>query len=180
MKGELPQTPELSEKYRASKNCETPIFHAVSTFDVLNEIFIRSVFHLGQADERTLASDMIDDISKDSHYKDESQIWIFDRGFPSLLLLQKLFECEQRFVMRVSSSILKEVNLFRQSKYVDREVHVKYTKQRMSANHVHAENECEFDLRCVRIRLSSGEDEILITNLDRQEFPKRDIRLLAK
>ena len=29
MKGELPKTPELTEKYRASKTCAAPVFHAV-------------------------------------------------------------------------------------------------------------------------------------------------------
>lgn len=176
MKGELPKTPELCKKYCESEKCRTPIFHAVSSFDVLNEVFIRSEFHFGTADERELAGKMIDDTAQDMHYKDEPQIWIFDRGFPSLNLIQKLIEHQLHFVMRVSSSFLKEVNEFRKSKYVDRMVHINYSKQRASANHVHSDGISEFDLRCVRIKLSSGEDEILITNLNRKEFPKRDIK----
>ena len=35
-----------------------------------------------------------------------------------------------------------------------------------------------FCLRCVRIQLSSGAEEILITNLERAEFPKRDLKKL--
>lgn len=34
------------------------------------------------------------------------------------------------------------------------------------------------NLRCVRIQLSSGAEEILITNLERAEFPKRDLKKL--
>lgn len=176
MKGELPKTPELSEKYRASEKCETPIFHAVSAFDVLNELFIGSEFHFGAADERTLAGEMIESISHNTNYKDEPQIWIFDRGFPSLRLIQKLFKYNLKFVMRVSSSFLKEVNEFRKSKYVDSQVHIEYTGRRMAPNHVQSDGICEFDLRCVRIKLSEGNDEILITNLDREEFPKRDVK----
>ena len=52
MKGELPKTPELSEKYRISPQSEQPVFHAVSVYDVLNELFIRSEFHFGTADAR--------------------------------------------------------------------------------------------------------------------------------
>ena len=176
MKGELPKTPELCQKYCESERCRTPIFHAVSTFDVMNELFIRSEFHLGAADERTLAIKMINDVAQDVYYKDDPQIWIFDRGFPSLSLIQTLFEKNLHFVMRVSSSFLKEVNEFRKSKYVDRTIHIEYSKQRASANHVQTNNINEFDLRCVRIELSGGNDEILITNLDRNEFPKRDIK----
>ena len=78
--------------------------------------------------------------------------------------------------MRVSASFLKEVNEFRKSKYVDREIHVNYTKQRIHNNHAKLDGVFEFDIRCVRIKLSSGEDEILVTNLDRKKFPKRDIK----
>lgn len=180
MKGELPNTPELSEKYHASKNCDTPIFHAVSTYDVLNEMFIRSEFHFGAANERELACEMLDSVMLDHNYKNEAQIWIFDRGFPSLNLIQKLLKHDRKFVMRVSSSFLKEVNEFRKSKYVDRLVHVSYTEQRMRSNHVKSDGICEFNLRCVRIKLSSGEEEILVTNLERTEFPKRDMKELYR
>ena len=37
-----------------------------------------------------------------------------------------------------------------------------------------------FEIRCVRIRLESGEDEFLITNLPRKEFPKRKIKELYR
>lgn len=157
MKGELPKTPELSARYCESEKCRTPVFHAVSAFDVLNELFIRSEFHFGTANERELAGKMIDDVVQDMYYKDEPQIWIFDRGFPSL-------------------SFLKEVNEFRKSKYVDRQIHIEYSAKRAAANHVNSNGINEFDLRCVRIKLPSGKDEILLTNLERKEFPKRDIK----
>lgn len=176
MKGELPKTPELSAKYCETEKCKTPVFHAVSTFDILNEMFIRSKFHFGTADERELAGKMIDAVAQDVYYKDEPQIWIFDRGFPSLSLIQKLLEHRLYFVMRVSSSFLKEVNTFRKSKYVDRVIHIEYSERRATQNHVHSDGISQFDLRCVRIKLPSGEDEILVTNLDRKDFPKRDIK----
>ena len=70
---------------------------------------------------------MIESISTNPDYSEDPQIWVFDRGFPSLILLQKLFEHKLNFVMRVSASFLKEVNEFRKSKYVDREIHVNYS-----------------------------------------------------
>lgn len=177
MKGELPRTPELVAKYRISPQSNEPIFHAVAAFDVLNEIFIASEFHCGSANERELAGSIIDQISEDEFYRNEEQIWIFDRGFPALELLQNLKEKNFKFVMRVSKSFLREVNEFRESKYVDKEVHVNYTVQRSKANKVEIKGQeaLEFDLRCVRINLPKGE-EILITNLDKTTFPKRFIK----
>lgn len=176
MKGELPKTPEFTEKYRVSGQSDMPVFHAVSACDVLNEIFISSAFHFGTANERQLACDLIESVTQKEAYRKESQIWIFDRGFPSLVLLQTLMRYDLKYVMRVSKSFLTEVNDFRKSKYVDRVVHVEYSDQRKTANHVESNGICNFDIRCVRVKLPSGVDEILITNLEREDFPKRDIK----
>lgn len=178
MQGELPKTPELCEKYCSSPKMRTPVFHAVSAFDVLNEIFISSEFQFGTANERNIACQVIDSVMQNPVYANESQIWVFDRGFPSLLLLQKLMQHNLKYVMRVSRNFLKEIDDFRRSKYVDRQVHIAYSKKRMASNRVKSDGICEFDLRCVRIMLPSGEEEILITNLDRVDFPKRDIKKL--
>lgn len=176
MKGELPRTPELTEKYRISPQSDEPIFHTVSAFDVLNEVFLGSEFHCGSADERELACKLAEQISSDEFYKNENQIWIFDRGFPGLVLLQTLMKHNIKFLMRVSKSFLKEVNEFRESKYVDKIVHVNYTNERSKANKVKIQEALEFDLRCVRISLP--QEEILITNLERNTFPKRYIKEL--
>ena len=176
MKGELPKTPELTEKYRISPQSDVPVFHAVSACDVLNEIFISSAFHFGTANERQLACDVIESVAQKEVYKEEPQIWIFDRGFPSLVLLQTLMRHNLKYVMRVSKSFLTEVNDFRKSKYVDRMVRIEYSNQRKGANHVKSIEICSFDIRCVRVKLPSGQDEILITNLEREDFPKRDIK----
>jgi hypothetical protein len=175
MKGELPKTPELSEKYRISPQSEQPVFHAVSVYDVLNELFLRSEFHFGAADERELAGRIIDAMMEDEKYKEEAQIWLFDRGFPSLGLIYRLLEQKRKFVMRVSSNFLKEVNEFRRSKYI---ICVTCTKRRIRSAQIQCEENTELNLRCVRIQLSSGAEEILITNLKRAEFPKRDLKKL--
>lgn len=55
-------------------------------------------------------------------------------------------------------------------------IHIEYSEHRATQNHVHSDGISQFDLRCVRVKLPSGEDEILVTNLDRKDFPKRDIK----
>jgi hypothetical protein len=180
MKGELPKTPEFTEKYSISHQSEMPVFHAVSAYDVLNEVFINSIFNFGNANERKSACDLIDAVKSQEEYSEESQIWVFDRGFPSLIMLQKLMEHNVKYVMRVSKSFLKEVNEFRCSKYVDKVVHVSCSEQRNKTNKVKSNGICEFDVRCVRIKLKNEHEEILITNLDRNEFPKRYINQLYK
>ncbi len=83
LKGELPKLRNYPQNTAKPKSVKRLVFHAVSTFDILNEMFSTFLnFIFGIADERELAGKMIDAVAQDVYYKDEPQIWIFDRGFP--------------------------------------------------------------------------------------------------
>lgn len=173
MKGELPRTPELMKKYCRGK-AETPLFHAISAYDVLNEVFVDALFLFGIVSEHEYGMKLTE------HYVESSskgpRIWIYDRGFPSLRFIQHLNQLGEYYVMRVSSSFLKEVNEFAKGKAVDKEVQIHYTERRAAVNRVATDGELDFSLRCVRVKLKGQREEILITNLDRKEFPKRYLK----
>lgn len=170
IKGELPNTKELMKKYQPSKNASYPQFHAVASFDVLNCMFIDAEFCPALADERNLAYKLIE------RHNAKQDIFLFDRGFPSIALIQKLNRSGLKFVARVSKSFLKEVNDFSAQKYMDKDLHISYTTRRGATSRVSGfELPYEFDLRGVKIELSSGETELLITNLSRTEFKRDEI-----
>ena len=162
------------EKYSRGKNVGYPIFHAVAAYDVLNDYFIAAYFDSKSGDERKAAIKLLDD----TYFDEKEQIFLYDRGFPSVALLQKLEQRGKKYVMRVSSSFLKEVNEFTASKAVDKTISVHYTSHRGQSNRVCAQLPNDFELRCVRIHLNSGEDEVCVTNLDKEAFPKRRIKEL--
>ena len=62
------------------------------------------------------------------------------------------------------------------AKAVDKEVQISYNNHCMAINRVISDGITEFSVRCVRIKLTENTEEILITNLDRKEFPKRYIK----
>ena len=132
MKGELPRTPEFTEKYKFSSRADAPIFHAILAYDVLNKVFIMSEFNFGGASEHRAALNLLEEIKKHEVYKREPQIWLYDRGFPSLKLLKKLVQHNQKYVMRVPKSFLKEIKEFQKSEYMDKTVHVKYDEKKKS------------------------------------------------
>lgn len=175
MKGVLPNVPSLTEKY-ARKTDHAANFHAVAAYDVLNEVFLDSDFSFGGIDEHEHGVLLLDTMVKNSPKSGKLRIFIYDRGFPSLLLLQRLIKYGEKFVMRVSSHFLREVNEFRESKAVDKVVTVTLDSRRLQTSRVKSDGEMTFDIRCVRIKLPSGEEEILVTNLEREEFPKRYIK----
>lgn len=173
VKGELPNTPELMKKYAPSKTAKYPLFHAAASFDVLNCKFIDAEITVSPTDERQEACKLLE------NHKSEEDIFLFDRGFPSIALIQKSEEKGLKFVARVSKSFIKEVNDFTSKKYLDKTIHIDYTSQRAKNGKVkNIKLPYSFDLRCVKIILPSGETEVLITNLPINKFKRKDIGYL--
>ena len=95
-----------------------------------------------------------------------------------MALIQKLERMGARFVMRVSADFLREIEAFARSGAVDRLLSVEWSEERQKRNKTKADLPYSFQIRCIIIRLESGEDEFLITNRPRKEFPKRKIKEL--
>lgn len=170
IKGELPNTYEIRNKFGVSKGCQYPLFHAVASFDVLNCKFIDAEFTMSISDERKLAYTLLE------NHQSERDILLYDRGFPSIALIQKLNDLDQKFVARVSKSFIKEVNEFASQKALDKVVHIDYNARRGATSRVkNVKLPYAFDLRCIKVFLKSGETEILITNLSNDEFKRNDI-----
>jgi hypothetical protein len=174
MKGEMPNLPTLKETYPVNARRSYPMFHAMSAYDPLNETFLTALFQAAPADEREMAMELLN--AKNA--KGRKAIWLFDRGFPSVALIQKPEEMGMRFVMRVSADFLTEVSDFARSGAVDKLLRVEWSEERQKGSKTKANLPYAFEIRCVRIRPESGEDEFLITNLPRKEFPKRKIKEL--
>lgn len=159
MKGELIRTPEILEKYQPMKDSRIPMFHAISAYDVLNKFFLDAVFLPSPADEHEAAIDLIN-----GQTFGERDILLFDRGFPSVRLIQLLNQKKINFVVRVSNSFLSEVNTFRKSDLTDEVITINYTKRRSKTSRVKCDAPLSLTFRAVKIQLSSGETEVLITS----------------
>jgi len=171
MKGELPRTPELMEKGCESENNKYPQFHAVAEYDVLNCCYTNALFQLGTADERSAAMELLN-----KHDYDGNEIFLLDRGFPSLAMIQALDKSGKNYVMRVSKQFIREVNEFGSSKANDETLQIDYEKRRGATSRLKGvELPYSFRLRCVKIELDNGDIEVLVTNLDKSEFSRKDI-----
>ena len=160
---QLPKSPAITEKYNRSKDrCNWPRAHAVTFYDVLNHHYLDSTFNPYQTDERQAAIRMLD-----VSFIQTPQIYLFDRGFPSVGLIQKLNESGKKFVFRVAKNFSKEVISFRESEATDCTKNITYTKSNTRTNRKSKDLilPYSFDLRFIKVALKSGEDEILITNL---------------
>jgi len=171
LQGELPKTAELMAKYKVSNTREYPQFHALAQYDVLNSCYTNAVFAPAPADERKLVCELLEE-----HNYDGNEIFLLDRGFPSIKLIQALEKKGKKYVMRVSKSFLKEVNDFSKTKSKDKQIHIDYDEKRRGVSRINsAELPYSFDIRCVKIGLPKGKQEVLITNLWKNEFSRTEI-----
>lgn len=174
MKGEMPNLPSLRTLYPVNSKQGYPMFHALAARDILNNIFLCADFQPAPADERKMASHLLDKLSAN----EEKTIYLMDRGFPSVALIQKLNNMGRKYVMRVSEKFLKEVADFAKSNKTDELLTITYGEKRGANCKIKANLPYTFTLRCVRIKLDSGEDEICITNLLEDEFSAKQIKEL--
>ncbi len=133
-------------------------------YDVLNNIAIKSVLSRGDSYEVDLATDMLEGLSSDD-------LLICDRGYVSYRFIAELTERKINYVIRCPSSSFSEVNdMFKpgspSSTIAVATAPIKVARQLRKLG---LPDEMEF--RLVKIILSSGEIEVLITSLlDEQQF----------
>jgi hypothetical protein len=166
IEGEMPRTPELMAKYQPSKETMYPKFHAVAEYDVLNCIYTNAVFAPVSVKERALVHKLFEE-----HEYEGKEIFLLDRGFPSVKVIQEMERRNKNYVMRVSKSFLWEVNNFGKTAAKDKMVHISIGARRKAVSRMNFEGSTYlFDLRCVKIDLPKGQTEILVTNLLRVSF----------
>lgn len=166
MKGELPKTSELMAKNSRKKDL-FPTFHAMIIHDLLNDYYTQGVFEVGVVNEREVARRLLEKWASD-----EGEIYIYDRGFPEVTLIQLLEEKGKSYVMRISSSFLIELQKIAEKGSEDEIIHIDYDRWKGKNKGKVAYS---FDVRMVKIELSSGESELLITNLSQEEFSRKEL-----
>lgn len=174
--GELPNTEELRRVYGvySEEKSNYPVARVCLLYDVLNEVILNGKLFTYSESEQAAAYELVQNVY-DAGSKD---LFLLDRGFPSVRLITLLNGLGKKFVMRVSKSFLKEVNDFTASSDYDKTILINITKQRIATNGIKDIHEpVSFTLRCVRIKLET-EDEILITNLTPEEMSIEELKWL--
>ena len=168
---------EVIEHFGTQDNQFTsiPMAQVVQIHDVLNDITIWGDIYPIKTSEQSI-------IAKNLHYFSQNSIALFDRGYPSYGLIYLLEKQSSLFVMRAKVGFNKEVKEFMESPMTD-------TIAYFTPNNVAQKNlqeygynitcETKVKVRLVKIKLDSGETEVLITNLyDEQLFSIKDLSYL--
>lgn len=184
MKIELPNVPELQKEYGNSSGREDqkPCARALtsSIYDVVNNMIIDCQIAPINTSEKELAqsniAEMIDTIGDRINL--EKTIIIFDRGYPSTEMIGLLDELGVKYLFRLSNNTFKE-NV-RKMKTRDEETKIYITKSRINAiTDIGLKTLLSMreylQSRLVKYELKTGEEEILITNLKKEEFDTEEL-----
>ena len=117
-------------------------------YDPLNKVVVDALIKPISTDERTLASRHIDHLCSLGNFVKE--LILFDRGYPSFELIEKLQKNNIRFLMRVRAKFNLEIDA-----------------QTTQDGFVHLKKKGHEDIlvRVVKFQLPSGETEVLISDL---------------
>ncbi|WP_103867425.1 IS4 family transposase [Aquimarina sp. I32.4] len=171
--------PDIVREFGTQDNqyTKTPMAQVMQLQDVLNDITIwGAVFPIKQG-EQPIFSAQVSSLYEDS-------LTLFDRGYPSYALMYLMLnqETPRHFVMRCKISFNKEIKEFVNSDKVSQIVALKPTKEAIATlkNYGYVVNKnTSITIRLVKVVLSTGEIEVLLTNLyDEQHFTPKDFKYL--
>lgn len=167
----LVDKPEVKNYFGVQKNqyVEVPMARIIKFYDVLNNITIFSKILPITHGEQSILSTYINHIPKDS-------ISIYDRGFPSYLLIYLLNnqETTRHFVMRCKVDFNHKVKEFVASNQKDVIVDFFPTSDAIKKLYncgYHVTKDLAIKVRMVKVTLETGVTEVLLTNLyDEDKF----------
>jgi hypothetical protein len=145
--------------YIENKTSKLAKAQASCLYDVENGVILDSLIGNYKSDERKIAINHIEKLEK---LGTKNDLILFDRGYPSTELISKLIEQKIKFVMRVSSAFLKQVNEFTGEDGIIKIKHGKDYK----------------DIRVINVVLKTGEVEKLLTNVFDNNFSADDFKIL--
>ena len=170
---------ELADYFGTQDNqyVETPMARIMQVQDILNDITVWGDIYPIKESEQAIIATRITQLPKDS-------ITLFDRGYPSYALMYLMLNQEEprHFLMRCKTNFNKIVAQFTASRKRSKIVQFFPDKAAIASlreqGHIVTQN-TGISVRMVRITLSTGEDEILLTSLyDEKLYSLEDLKYL--
>lgn len=184
---QIPQNEDIKKKFGCIINQSGPTLAMAKisyAYDVLNHITLDAQIDCCKSSERNLAVKHIEAIRQLNHDK-TNDLYIFDRGYPSLGFLFYLNETKIDFLIRCTLSTcfakVKQALDRGQEDVIIRlyaseagDEQIKEIKKRTPLLN---RKDSYIDIRAVIVHLSTGEKELLITSLiDRKMYPKGEFK----
>lgn len=158
---QVPNSKKIIKKFGCAENQSVKVARAMASgvYDVENDMMLATIIKKYGSSERALATRLINKVESLGFKND---LFLLDRGYPSKELMSFIEGKNQKYLMRVSGSYLKQVMEAREKDQI-----------------IKVENEGEIlCIRVLRFLLDSGIEEVLITNILNQSFTVEDFKKL--
>ncbi|WP_348970642.1 IS4 family transposase [Chondrinema litorale] len=176
---QLPTSPAIVKHFGLWKNhtdTGMPMGRSCVVYDVLNHVVIQGALARNSESEQNLFRVIYHQISEYLPQLRPKVIWLMDRAYPSYDLCKTIEMNGGSFLIRCKRNFCKEVAQFAASDKLEARVilsaKVWYTKKGVKKESIHTQ---PLTIRVVKIPLSGGEIEYLITNL---ELPATELKIL--
>ena len=162
---------------QVNQHGSTPMAKVMQIQDILNDITTWGSIHPIKESEQAIMARLISQLPQDT-------ITLFDRGYPSfaLMYLMQNEETPRHFIMRCKVGFNKEVVKFMHSRKQSKIIEIAPTHNAISTLREHCHiitSTSKISVRAVKVKLKSGETEILLTNLyDEKLFSIEDLKYL--
>lgn len=178
---EIPNNKETQKQYGFVSNGDKKfkLARALSSqlMDIENKLVVSSTLGRYDASERDLAIINIEKILPwETPYSRD--LILFDRGYPSAAFIHYLQKRKTHFLMRVSTSFYKEVT---HTATPDEMVEIVITKRRARDSKQQGtpiQEGTVLKVRVIKFKLSTGETEILITDIPTEELSLEESKVL--
>lgn len=162
----LPDSPEIRENFGTFRianqtqelNDEYPSALTSVCYDVLNHVAIYSEIAHGKSYEVELAK-------KQLHMLSSRDLVLYDRAYASFYMIANLIKAGVNFVIRCPKSSFSAANRMFEGGPWSREVTLEATKNELKKQLEEEGLPMKLRVRFVRVKLPTGEDEVLVTSL---------------
>jgi hypothetical protein len=174
----LPESKEIRKEYGSTliknQRIESEYCCGLSSiaYDVLNNIIISADLKDSLSSERELAKE---------HFKyiGDKDIFILDRGYPGYEFFKEIINKKGDFICRCSKNANSIVEEFGLSEEEDKEYELSMEQGQQKRLQAQGLSTPSLQVRLIKIKLKTGETEILITSLrDRARFSRQDFKSL--
>lgn len=183
---EVPNTKKNREYFGYHKNVEDQkVKNAraqLSTiYDLNNQFYLDISVNKYKYSEVEMAKENIEKASK--IISKEKMLIIFDRGYPSLIFMNWLAKNNIKFLMRLPNRVYgMEIDMMQSKDEYVSIIHTKWRKKSVKRDcpkeYEKFVEQKETRVRITKVEISSGETEILISNLELEEFNSDELKML--
>ena len=167
----LPDTPALRARFGVQRNQQKECVQAtaVVAYDLLNDLGLQSALGEAHSSEKSLLFEVWPCLKK-------TDVLVLDRNFADYTIIAKAKKDGVEVVIRCPHSSFSVVEDFWKSKDRERVVRLKVSQSSRTKKYVKEHDlPLEVLVRLVKFRLSTGEEEVLLTTLcDLKKYPRRE------